>query len=340
MKSQYFEKKNSRLTRISLLFALVLMIGALPLLTAAQVPELSLADLLIGLRSKKVSLEDRNKILSEAVRQRGITFSITPEIEKELITTGADVELIGAIRDKSQPPPVVKPVATPVPTPTTPDFSFYKVRAETSAGKGDFTTALADYNKSLELKSDSSAVFFSRGQTYLTMKLYDLAVADFGKAIELNPNDSTAYFGRGFAYERLNQPKKAVADYAKAVEIDGSNESAKTNLKRLQDEEAKAVAVSKPPVTVAVPTPEPVKPPEYMNLGALNAASATRMVTPSYSPIAQKSGVEGRVTVEVELDTEGNVVKAKAVSGHAMLRKSAESAAERSKFKPATFENR
>jgi hypothetical protein len=47
----------------------------------AQAPsQLSLADILIGLRSKKVELADRNKILTEAVLSRGITFTLTPEI--------------------------------------------------------------------------------------------------------------------------------------------------------------------------------------------------------------------------------------------------------------------
>jgi periplasmic protein TonB len=53
--------------------------------------------------------------------------------------------------------------------------------------------------------------------------------------------------------------------------------------------------------------------------------------------MAKQSRISGKVTVDVELDVEGNVVSAKAASGHAMLRQSAEDAAKRSKFKPALF---
>src|SRR5687767_8666509 len=60
----------------------------------AQGNQLSLADILIGLRSKKVSLQDRNKILADAINTRGTTFSLTPEIEKELAVTGADRSLL------------------------------------------------------------------------------------------------------------------------------------------------------------------------------------------------------------------------------------------------------
>ena len=40
---------------------------------------------------------------------------------------------------------------------------------------------------------------------------------------------------------------------------------------------------------------------------------------PIYSQIARRSNIEGRVAVEVEIDKEGNVTSAKAVSGHQML---------------------
>jgi protein TonB len=61
------------------------------------------------------------------------------------------------------------------------------------------------------------------------------------------------------------------------------------------------------------------------------------LVTPLYAVTAQKTRVEGKVVVEVQLDVEGNVVSAKAISGHQLLRNSAEEAAKRSKFKPALF---
>jgi TonB family protein len=64
------------------------------------------------------------------------------------------------------------------------------------------------------------------------------------------------------------------------------------------------------------------------------------MVTPVYSLVAQRANVEGKVTVEVELNEDGEVVSANATSGHQMLRGSAEDAAKRSKFKPALHNNR
>src|SRR5262245_58682302 len=109
--------------------------------TLAQSRQLSLADILIALRSKKAVPEEKNQILTADVKERGITFALTSEIEKELGSTGAQASLIAAIREKTPPVktdkpeaapiiPVVKTAAPetvvkPVPPPP-PDFAFYR----------------------------------------------------------------------------------------------------------------------------------------------------------------------------------------------------------------------
>lgn len=329
-------------------FLMTAVILTLTLSLHAQQPQLTLADLLIGLRSKKVSLVDRNTILAEAVKQRGITFALSAEIEKELVATGAAANLLDAIREKNPvpvvpsptptptPTPTPVPVATPVPAPTPPDFSFYQTRADINLGKGEYTLALADYDRAVELKADDAIAFLNRGKTHYNLKAFDKAGSDYDKAIELDPKDSKAYYNRGVLFERMGSIEKAVADYQKAVDLDAGNEPAKAGLKKLQDFQA-AKAAAQPPPPIIVPVVEPVKAPERMNLGSLSAANATKMVTPIYASIAQRTNIEGRVTVDVEIDEQGNVVSAKAISGHQLLRGSAEDAAKRSKFKPAMF---
>jgi TonB family protein len=135
------------------------------------------------------------------------------------------------------------------------------------------------------------------------------------------------------SYEKLGETRKAVGDYQKAVDLDPQNESAKANLKRLQDLIAAAEAAE-----AARNAPPP--PPPFVNLGIISAANATKMVTPVYSVIAQRSQVEGKVIVDLDLDENGDVVSAKATSGHQLLRQSAEDAAKHSKFKPATFNSK
>jgi len=328
----------NKIARTLLVTGIVTVILILGSSVRAQSPQLSLADLLIGLRSKKVSLPERNMILTEAVRQRGVTFALTPEIETELDTTGASPALVEAIRQKISALKAVaapvKPVATPIPTPTPPDFTFYQTRADQNAGKGEFGAAVADYSKSLEMKADNAVAYLGRGKAHYSLKAYDLSVKDFDKAVELNPKDSVAFFNRGVSFERLNEVRKAMSDYQKAVDLDPQNEAAKTSLKRVQD------AIAAYEAAEAAKNAPPPAPPEFVNMGFLSTANAVRMATPAYSAIAYRSQIEGKVVVDVELDTEGEVVSAKAVSGHQMLRSAAEDAARRSKFKPATYSDR
>ncbi|MGI9034796.1 MAG: TonB family protein [Pyrinomonadaceae bacterium] len=320
---------------------------------------LSLADILIGLRSKKVTLAERNTLLTNAVKTRGITFALTPEIEKELENTGADKELVEAIRQKSEivkatltPSPAPISTPTPTPSPTPPDYTFYQKQADAHMVKGEYDSAVAAYSKVIEMNPKNASSYISRGLSYYNKKSYNLAVSDYNKGIELSPNESIAYFNRGGAYEKLGNNQKAVADYQKAVELDASNEEAKNALKRLRDEQAKAEqAKAEQPKTFTQPRPvEPqnVEPPQekptaeapqtqtqIISLGQLKIERALRMITPIYPPDAQKFRIEGQVTVQVNLDEEGNVIFAKAVSGPGLLRASSEDAARRSKFKPA-----
>lgn len=102
MKNYLFLRK---LPNAALVFAICLSLSLSAIFAVkpaeAKTAPLSLADVLTGLRSKKTNLEQRNNLLTAAVKQRGITFALTPEIEKELKTAGANAALLQAIRQKS-----------------------------------------------------------------------------------------------------------------------------------------------------------------------------------------------------------------------------------------------
>ena len=71
----------------------------------------------------------------------------------------------------------------------------------------------------LGLNSQSSDVYYARGQTYLALKQYSKAVADFTAAIGLRPDFADAYYNRGLAYDRLKQHDKAAADYSEVIRL-------------------------------------------------------------------------------------------------------------------------
>lgn len=73
--------------------------------------------------------------------------------------------------------------------------------------------------------------------------------------------------------------------------------------------------------------------------GVLNG-KAVNLVKPAYPPAALAVRASGAVNVQVMVDEEGNVVSAKAVSGHPLLRQAAEKAALKAKFAPAVSDGR
>jgi TonB family protein len=81
------------------------------------------------------------------------------------------------------------------------------------------------------------------------------------------------------------------------------------------------------------PTPRPVSTPtRNLNGGVLNGM-AVSLPRPVYPPMAKQVGASGQVRVQVSVDGNGNVVSARAVSGHPLLRSAAENAARQSKMR-------
>ena len=341
--TSFYRTKMSRL-----LFPVIAVLIVFVSFAQAQQPprQLSLADILIGLRSSKATLPERNKILSEAVVERGITFALTAEIENELYKTGAWKELVDAIRQKS---PIIKTSAVadiqpqvqpkPVVKESLPDFSFYQKRADDNISKGEYDLAIVDYNKAVELNPKSVPAYFNRGRAFYFKRDFASAIESYSKVIELTPTDSIVYYNRGVSYEKMGDTQKASEDYQKAVELDENNTPAKENLKKIREAEQ---AKTQPPPAPKQPEPVPANPaaanentPTVFRYGRIDASQAVKMVMPVYPTAARNISAEGQVVVEVEIDEQGNVTSAKITSGHSFLRNSAEDAARRSKFKPA-----
>lgn len=91
-------------------------------------------------------------------------------------------------------------------------------------------------------------------------------------------------------------------------------------------------AIKKP----VVETPEKKK--SAISGGVVNG-KATSLPVPAYPAAAIAVRAEGSVSVEVTIDEAGQVISAKAVDGHPLLRSAAEKAARNAKFKPTLLSN-
>ena len=74
-------------------------------------------------------------------------------------------------------------------------------------------------------------------------------------------------------------------------------------------------------------------PPKTISGGVLNGKAISKP-QPAYPAIARSARASGTVTVQVLVDEKGNVVTARAVSGHPLLQQSAVAAAHQAKFRP------
>ena len=89
-----------------------------------------------------------------------------------------------------------------------------------------------------------------------------------------------------------------------------------------------------PPPPAPKPTPPPApKRTAPVSGGVLNGKAISKP-QPPYPAIARTARASGQVTVQITVDEGGRVISASAVSGHPLLRQSAESAARQARFSP------
>ena len=79
-------------------------------------------------------------------------------------------------------------------------------------------TAQADINQTVQ-------EYINSARTKLDLGDYTGAIQDYNKAIELNPDDGFAYEMRGYAKDNLGDDKGAIQDYSRAIELDPETNS-------------------------------------------------------------------------------------------------------------------
>jgi predicted negative regulator of RcsB-dependent stress response len=86
--------------------------------------------------------------------------------------------------------------------------------------KGDFDSAISDYDQAIKLKPDYADVYKYRGDAYSDKGRHDQAIADYDQAIKLKPDYADAYINRGIAYRNKEQLDRAIADCDQAIKLE------------------------------------------------------------------------------------------------------------------------
>jgi tetratricopeptide (TPR) repeat protein len=168
-----------------------------------------------ALRSDKTTLTERNQLLIQGVKERSISFIVSPDVEEELIEQGAGKALVEVLRKETEK--------------LQGSSFFYRNRGDDFSFKRNYNEAIISYTKAIELDPTDRVAYNNRGRAFEELKRYEEAFADFTKAIELDPTARTGYNNRGVIYYKKNEYQKAIADYTKAIEIDSRFIDAYTN---------------------------------------------------------------------------------------------------------------
>lgn len=95
---------------------------------------------------------------------------------------------------------------------------------------GQYEEALANYNRSLQLRPDHLHTITNRGQTLLHLGRRREALADANRALELRPDDPVTLTNRGVALGSLMRYEEALADFNRALVLRPDDPQILTNL--------------------------------------------------------------------------------------------------------------
>ncbi len=84
---------------------------------------------------------------------------------------------------------------------------------------GSYESAIADYNKAIELDPAFADAHYDRGYSFYEMGRLEEAVRDSSRAIELNPDDDRYYALRSVVYLFSDQMDLAQADEEMCEEL-------------------------------------------------------------------------------------------------------------------------
>ncbi len=111
-----------------------------------------------------------------------------------------------------------------------PDYMIvYIDRAVAYSKQGKLTEAIRDLNKAIEINPHREEPYFNLGNFFADQGNHIQAIQGYTKAIEINPNRAQSYSHRGDSYAKQGNDIQAISDYTRAIEIDPSFAEAYNN---------------------------------------------------------------------------------------------------------------
>ncbi len=93
------------------------------------------------------------------------------------------------------------------------DGARFKADAYRALMSGDYTVALENFRRALNLNRHDAEAMNWMGVTYRYMGEYDASISHISTAMQLDESYSLPYLSRGITYEAMSQPGESAADY-------------------------------------------------------------------------------------------------------------------------------
>ena len=91
--------------------------------------------------------------------------------------------------------------------------NFYDKQGLKEWNNKNFSAAIRNYNKAIEIEPNNALLYGKRGNSYYQIGDFYKAISDYDQSLKLNPNDETIFFFRGMAKLNLGFIKGACSDW-------------------------------------------------------------------------------------------------------------------------------
>ena len=96
----------------------------------------------------------------------------------------------------------------------------YRIRGLVKYARGEYESAISDFDDALRLKPDSAEIYIGRGLAKAGLGQYGGAITDYNNALRLKPGSAEIYTGRGLAKAGLGQYEGAITDYDETIRLE------------------------------------------------------------------------------------------------------------------------
>lgn len=112
-----------------------------------------------------------------------------------------------------------------------------KDKGNAALAASNFEEAVKNYTEAINLDSSNHVLYSNRSAAYAKSGQYDLALADAEKTLQLKPDWSKGYSRKGSALAYLGRHDEAIATYQKGLELDPNNAQLQEGLNEVRSQQ-------------------------------------------------------------------------------------------------------